>query len=146
MPAVGWSGVAADPSLLLKMLRITSFGEVWLVQLLLLAILIGLAYALPKIKDKDNAYIAGTVAFLLVMVLLLAKAFIGHPAASSQKALGIAMDFLHLGAASCGSAACWPSGRCCRKKRPCRPGPRNENRDILPSSGDSAYGARSSWS
>ncbi|HWO53889.1 MAG TPA: copper resistance protein CopC [Paenibacillus cookii] len=97
---VGWSGVASDPSLLLKMLRITSFGEVWLVQLLLLAILIGLAYALPKIKDKDNAYIAGTVAFLLVMVLLLAKAFIGHPAASSQKALGIAMDFLHLGAAS----------------------------------------------
>ncbi|MDR9852303.1 copper resistance protein CopC [Paenibacillus sp. VCA1] len=97
---VGWSGVASDPSLLLKMLRITSFGEVWLVQLLLLVILVALAYALPKIKDKDHAYMAGTVSFLLVMVLLLAKAFIGHPAASSQKALGITMDFLHLGAAS----------------------------------------------
>ncbi|GIP28376.1 copper resistance protein [Paenibacillus sp. J23TS9] len=97
---VGWSGVWSEPSLLLKMLRITSFGEVWLVQLLLLVLIIALAIAVPKIKDKDNAYIAGTVAFLLMLIMLLAKSFIGHPAASEHKVVGIAMDFLHLGAAS----------------------------------------------
>jgi copper transport protein len=98
--AVGWSGVWSDPSLLLKMLRITGFGEVWIVQLLLLLMIAALAAAIPRIKDKDNAYIAGTVAFLLVLTMLLAKSFIGHPAASEYKAVGIAMDFLHLGAAS----------------------------------------------
>lgn len=97
---VGWSGVFADPALLLKMLRITSFGEVWLLQLLLLAILIALTVAIPRIKDKDNAFIAGTVALLLTLAMLLAKSFIGHPAASEHKVLGIAMNFLHLGAAS----------------------------------------------
>ncbi|BFH59907.1 copper resistance protein CopC [Paenibacillus azoreducens] len=97
---VGWSGVWSEPSLLLKMLRITSFGEVWLVQLLLLLIIAALAIYAPKIKDKDNAYIAGTIAFLLVLTMLLAKSFIGHPAASESKVIGIAMDFLHLGAAS----------------------------------------------
>ncbi|MWV45896.1 copper resistance protein CopC [Paenibacillus sp. HJL G12] len=97
---VGWSGVWSDPSLLLKMLRITSFGEVWMVQLILLVLITGLAAALPKMKDRDSAYIARTVSFLLVMGMLLAKSFIGHPAASEYKALGITMDFLHLGAAS----------------------------------------------
>ncbi|MGN7359597.1 copper resistance protein CopC [Paenibacillus sp. SAF-054] len=97
---VGWSGVGSNPSLLLKMLRITTFGEVWLVQLLLLIAIFGLAVALPRIKDKDNAYIAGTVAFLLLLGMLLAKSFIGHAAASEHQALGIAMNFLHLGAAS----------------------------------------------
>ncbi|MCJ8012016.1 copper resistance CopC/CopD family protein [Paenibacillus sp. KQZ6P-2] len=97
---VGWRGVWSDPSLLLKMLRITSFGEVWLVQLLLLVVVIALAAAAPRIKDQDQAYITRTVTFLLLMSMLLAKSFTGHPAASESKALAITMDFLHLGAAS----------------------------------------------
>ncbi|KAF9120929.1 hypothetical protein BGX30_002879 [Mortierella sp. GBA39] len=92
---VGWSEVW-NAELLGKMLRITSFGHIWLVQVILVLLLGALLYAATQSTEQKGlrALYAGTL--LTGVGLLLSKAFIGHAASAESIWMPVFMDFLHL--------------------------------------------------
>lgn len=56
---------------------------------------------IPLLKKKAfRSFAYWTAPLLFFFASLLAKAFAGHAAVIDEKAVGIAMDFLHLSAAS----------------------------------------------
>ncbi|MGE6258032.1 copper resistance CopC/CopD family protein [Heyndrickxia sporothermodurans] len=90
---------AFDLSLLKETLGQTSFGVIWIIQLLLLLMLI--IFTLIVIKKKSfSSWNKWIVPLLLLVGLLISKSFIGHAASSNHKFIALVMNFLHLFAGS----------------------------------------------
>ncbi|WP_440119651.1 copper resistance CopC/CopD family protein [Paenibacillus sp. QZ-Y1] len=78
-------------------LKLTSFGQIWIVQMLIVMLL---AVTILSGYDRDRSIgiriwsSYGSLA--LVLGWLFTHAMTGHPAAADQRALAITMDFVHL--------------------------------------------------
>lgn len=93
-----WSA-AFQPDYVKETLLKTAGGYVWMIQISLF-ILLALSM-IPLLKKKAfRSFAYWTAPLLFFFASLLAKAFAGHAAVIDEKAVGIAMDFLHLSAAS----------------------------------------------
>lgn len=102
--AVSW-GKVWDNELIKETLHLTTFGEIWGYEALLLLILSGLTFALVAQVRKESPRSKGDLIFagaalLCSMGILLCKAFIGHAATANWKSAAVTADFLHLAAAS----------------------------------------------
>ncbi|MBS4174937.1 copper resistance protein CopC [Bacillus sp. FJAT-49736] len=95
---VNWAS-AINFSMLLETLKSTSFGMVWILQIALMIILYFITYYIIHSSAKQKWAYAGILA---VLAILASKSFIGHATTSSNKWIGITMDFLHMS-----SAALW---------------------------------------
>ncbi|MEN1989731.1 copper resistance CopC/CopD family protein [Paenibacillus hubeiensis] len=88
-------------SLIGSALKLTSFGQLWLVQMLLLMLL---AVTILSGYDRDRSVKArhwnSYGSLVLVLGWLFTHAMTGHPAAAEEKVLAIAMDYIHLVGAS----------------------------------------------
>lgn len=93
---VPW-GQAWNPALLKDTLQLTSFGNAWLSEMVLLLLLAGLTVILAVFAERSRLLASwGTViALMITLGILLAKSFIGHAAAANEKSMAIAMNFLH---------------------------------------------------
>ncbi|GAB6992195.1 copper resistance CopC/CopD family protein [Paenibacillus pini] len=96
---VRWTEVW-NAELFSKMLRVTSFGHIWLVQIILMLLLGTMLYAAANMTRKKDVKLVFTLALALSLGMLFCKALIGHPAVTEPKAISIPMDFIHLAAAS----------------------------------------------
>lgn len=90
-------------SLLMEVIKNTKFGNVWIIQLLILLIL-GNSLYMANRKENKHSLEWWISSFFLGIFLLLSKAFIGH-AAMQNKFIPIVFDFLHLFA-----GAIWTGG------------------------------------
>ena len=95
---VSWSK-AFQLSLLRETLELPGFGHIWVIQMILVALLSVATYVAIK-RGSFTSWKAWVIPVMLVVGLLITKAFIGHAAASKYKEIAIPMDFLHLFAAS----------------------------------------------
>lgn len=97
---IGWTEVWST-EWLGQMIQHTSFGPVWIVQLLLI-ILVGGALVFTNLKNLSSRFRKNSafVAFILGFGILLSKAFIGHAPTTELQAISILMDFIHLSAVS----------------------------------------------
>lgn len=94
------SGVALNElswALIGSALKLTSFGQIWMLQIL---IVMPLAVTILSGYDRDRSIRAriwsSYGSLVLVLGWLFTHAMTGHPAAADQRALAIAMDFVHL--------------------------------------------------
>lgn len=94
------SGVALSElswALIGSALKLTSFGQIWMLQILLVMLL---AVTILSGYDRDRSIRAriwsSYGSLVLVLGWLFTHAMTGHPAAADQRALAIAMDFIHL--------------------------------------------------
>ncbi|PWW42282.1 MULTISPECIES: copper resistance CopC/CopD family protein [Paenibacillus] len=78
-------------------LKLTSFGQIWMVQILIVMLL---AVTILSGYDRDRSLRiriwSSYGSLVLVLGWLFTHAMTGHPAAAEQRALAIAMDFVHL--------------------------------------------------
>ncbi|MDT9722546.1 copper resistance protein CopC [Paenibacillus sp. ClWae2A] len=78
-------------------LKLTSFGQIWMLQILIVMLL---AVTILSGYDRDRSIRAriwsSYGSLVLVLGWLFTHAMTGHPAAADQRALAIAMDFVHL--------------------------------------------------
>lgn len=78
-------------------LKLTSFGQIWMLQILIVMLL---AVTILSGYDRDRSIRAriwsSYGSLVLVLGWLFTHAMTGHPAAADQRALAIAMDFIHL--------------------------------------------------
>ncbi|WP_285768643.1 copper resistance protein CopC [Peribacillus sp. SI8-4] len=89
---VGWTD-AFDGTYIKEVLNGTNFGTIWVIQMLLLILLFLIIYFMlenPLITSLPN------LSFMIVAILMVGKAMIGHTAAVPNHVLAILMDFLHL--------------------------------------------------
>ncbi|HEY2493443.1 MAG TPA: copper resistance protein CopC [Paenibacillus sp.] len=96
---IGWSEVWST-EWLSQMIH-TSFGTVWMVQLVLIVLVGGTLIVVHRNHlssrfRKNGAF----VALLLGFGILLSKAFIGHAPTTEHQVISILMDFVHLSAVS----------------------------------------------
>ncbi|AWB43188.1 hypothetical protein DCC85_02350 [Paenibacillus sp. CAA11] len=96
---LGW-GAVWQGELFRQTLKTSSFGTVWWAQALMLLVLAALTYGLVSKDYQRRKRSLARWAAVTLGLMLLAKAFIGHPAAASSRTLAIAADFVHLAAAS----------------------------------------------
>lgn len=94
------SGVALSElswALIGSALKLTSFGQIWMLQMLIVMLL---AVTILSGYDRDRSIRAriwsSNGSLVLVLGWLFTHAMTGHPAAADQRALAIAMDFVHL--------------------------------------------------
>ncbi|WP_405171382.1 copper resistance protein CopC [Paenibacillus sp. FSL H8-0280] len=94
------SGVALNElswGLIGSALKLTSFGQIWMLQILIVMLL---AVTILSGYDRDRSIRAriwsSYGSLVLVLGWLFTHAMTGHPAAADQRALAIAMDFIHL--------------------------------------------------
>ncbi|WP_019635414.1 copper resistance CopC/CopD family protein [Paenibacillus fonticola] len=101
---------AWSPAWIKDTLSLTSFGKAWIAEIVLLLLLAGLTVALVVLARKRKPLAAdwasaadwssaqnwtASVALIASFGILLAKSFIGHSAAASERSIAIAMNFLH---------------------------------------------------
>ncbi|MCP1136455.1 copper resistance protein CopC [Paenibacillus polysaccharolyticus] len=88
-------------ALLGSALKLTSFGQIWMLQMLIAMLL---AVTLLSGYDLDRSLRvriwSSYGSLVLVLGWLLTHAMTGHPAAAEQRVLAVAMDFVHLAAAA----------------------------------------------
>ncbi|MGF7048988.1 copper transport protein [Paenibacillus sp. DS2015] len=97
---IGWSQVWSTVWLG-EMIQHTSFGTVWIVQLLLIILMCGALVAVNRNQLSSRFRKNSTfVALVLGFGILLSKAFIGHAPTTDHQTLSILMDFIHLAAVS----------------------------------------------
>ncbi|MDI5791124.1 copper resistance protein CopC [Bacillus licheniformis] len=87
---VSWIG-AFQPSLLKETLLNTTGGTLWLINIAIIALLVSLRIERPEERDLEPVPFAG---------LLFVKSLDGHAASTSAGYMTIAMNFIHLNAAS----------------------------------------------
>lgn len=93
---VPWSN-AFNSELLREVIVNTSFGQIWMFEVVLLLFLL-VTSMLITLQEAPKLWLI--VSFIIGVVLILSKAFIGHAAAEPNKGLAVFMDFLHMLASS----------------------------------------------
>ncbi|MFB5762326.1 copper resistance protein CopC [Paenibacillus medicaginis] len=92
---------AFSPALIGEALQFTTAGKVWFVQVMILLLLsVLLLYAFDHAQPERRRLLWSHTAVILILGIMLAKAFTGHAAAAPIPALTITADFVHLAAAS----------------------------------------------
>lgn len=95
---VAWSK-AFDPSFIMQILEYTTFGLIWMIQVILF-LLLSITYFLYSYRQVKRKKVWELLSIVFVSGLILTKAFIGHSATGQNILLSITMDFFHLGAAA----------------------------------------------
>jgi len=88
---VGWLQ-AFNKDYIQAMLNETSFGPIWIGEILLLLVLFLMQYTM--LENKTNRL--AVISYLIVSALMLCKALIGHTQAVSNQVMAVLMDFFHL--------------------------------------------------
>jgi copper transport protein len=92
---------AFSPALIGEALQYTTAGKVWFVQVMILLLLsVLLLYVFDHTQPERKRLFWSHAAVILILGIMLAKAFTGHAAAAPTPALTITADFVHLAAAS----------------------------------------------
>ncbi|WP_068504007.1 copper resistance CopC/CopD family protein [Paenibacillus kribbensis] len=82
-------------------LQFTGAGQVWFIQMILVLLLsVTLIYTLDHSISIRQRRLWGYSSVILTLIVMLSKAFVGHPAAATHPAPAIAADFVHLAAAA----------------------------------------------
>nr|WP_238533086.1 CopD family protein [Bacillus methanolicus] len=95
---VTWSQ-AFTPSLLKETLNHTAFGLIWIVQMIIFGILVITTYFALKQGSLFSIKVWGA-SIIFIIGLLVTKSLTSHAAGSHHEIIPVAMDFLHLVAAS----------------------------------------------
>ncbi|EJR55934.1 hypothetical protein IIM_01026 [Bacillus cereus VD107] len=90
---------AFDPLLLKETLQLSVFGYVWITQIALISTLMIVTYFAMK-REKLSSFKVWSIPLVLFISLLIMKALNSHAYGLKFKEIAIAMDFLHLFAAS----------------------------------------------
>lgn len=89
---VGWSD-AFNGTYIKEVLNGTSFGTIWIIQILMLILLfLALYFMLENPLNKALPFLS----FIMTAFLMLGKALTGHTAAVPNHVLAVLMDFLHI--------------------------------------------------
>ncbi|MDP4087284.1 MAG: copper resistance protein CopC [Bacillota bacterium] len=92
-----WSSVF-NIQTLKEMITNTAFGSIWVIQVYGLILLAIFTYLIHAKRFSKNLIV--WISFIIGIALLLTKAFTSHAASSTNRALMISLDFLHLVSAS----------------------------------------------
>ncbi|UQD50960.1 copper resistance protein [Bacillus methanolicus] len=95
---VTWSQ-AFTPSLLKETLNHTSFGLIWVVQMMIFGILVITTYFAIK-RGSLSSMKAWGASLIFIMGLLITKSLTSHASGHQHEIIPVALDFLHLLAAS----------------------------------------------
>ncbi|MGE1163987.1 copper resistance protein CopC [Peribacillus simplex] len=89
---VGWAD-AFNGTFIKEVLNATSFGTIWIIEILLLLLLFLVIYFM-----LENTLIKALpfLSFIIIAILMVCKALTGHTAAVPNQVLAVLMDFLHL--------------------------------------------------
>ncbi|AMM91538.1 copper resistance protein CopC [Peribacillus simplex] len=89
---VGWAD-AFNGTFIKEVLNATSFGTIWIIEILLLLLLFLVIYfMLENTLIKSLPFLS----FIIIAILMVCKALTGHTAAVPNQVLAVLMDFLHL--------------------------------------------------
>ncbi|RRN68618.1 hypothetical protein EI200_19025 [Peribacillus simplex] len=89
---VGWAD-AFNGTFIKEVLNATSFGTIWIIEILLLLLLFLVIYfMLENTLNKSLPFLS----FIIIAILMVCKALTGHTAAVPNHVLAVLMDFLHL--------------------------------------------------
>ncbi|MGG4266058.1 copper resistance CopC/CopD family protein [Peribacillus simplex] len=89
---VGWAD-AFNGTFIKEVLNATSFGTIWIIEILLLLLLFLVIYfMLENSLNRSLPFLS----FIIIAVLMVCKALTGHTAAVPNQVLAVLMDFLHL--------------------------------------------------
>lgn len=89
---VGWAD-AFNGTFIKEVLNATSFGNIWIIEILLLLLLFLVIYfMLENTLIKSLPFLT----FIIIAILMVCKALTGHTAAVPNHVLAVLMDFLHL--------------------------------------------------
>ncbi|MFD6441704.1 CopD family protein, partial [Peribacillus sp. NPDC060186] len=89
---VGWTD-AFNGTLIKDVLNSTNFGDIWVIEILMLILLFIIIYFM-----LENSMIKSLplLSFIITAILMVCKALTGHTAAVPNQVLAVSMDFLHL--------------------------------------------------
>ncbi|MGE7186986.1 copper resistance protein CopC [Peribacillus sp. NPDC006672] len=89
---VGWAD-AFNGTFIKEVLNATSFGTIYIIEILLLLLLFLVIYfMLENSLNKSLPFLS----FIIIAILMVCKALTGHTAAVPNQVLAVLMDFLHL--------------------------------------------------
>ncbi len=80
-----------------RLLTVTRFGQLWIVQLILWAAIGVILLGVPRLGNRRGFY---TAAFILGVVFLLFHSLFSHASAANNEGVAVAADWLHLSATS----------------------------------------------